>query len=572
MSTFTMFNGPGGREFSSRDLLNLIEAYNQLSLKLNNHIAAIAPTDPVVHGIKAALDALRAELENAISLRATKNELNDVRADVQTRATQQALQNAQQSLNALIATKADASVLPTKADKVTVNQLQAYVDEINNALRALEVRWIAYCQRFDEGDNTRTLFRQIVETVEHFKGELWAKDRIEFTEWKLFSAQFAGTGSQNDTTTNGLYILGEMSQLWTKQEPDVEKVKSAVAFVKYVNDRPFDAIVNMTATSFTDGALTVLYSHGAREFTHLKFHLIVNTDRNGVNRVYLAVSADELKSQSTEFRVAGVNFIPGGNVNGVVNDICTVPVLAEFNTHTMSSVTALFEQAGIGRAVVDTLDVKKVTTENPVEYNILPVHDTGEEKLPFATEKYSDDKDTELYERITAETDEKVQTLDEKIDATDAANRQWTEETFVKVADVQDEVTEDSENPVKSSGIYSKIREAFDDIWIANVPIGEMMYWPVSECVERECHSDHPFVFTWRGQQYSVEPEDPVVRRLDISTHIPPGFHACDGTMLGPGEEYPELAAFLPDNVDKDGNIWLPYVKKTIIKVKDVRI
>ena len=134
------------------------------------------------------------------------------------------------------------------------------------------------------------------------------------------------------------------------------------------------------------------------------------------------------------------------------------------------------------------------------------------------------------------------------------------------------EVNETSDRPVENRAIYAKIREAFDDIWIANVPIGEQMYWPVSECVERECHSDHPFKFTWRGQEYEVEPEDPVTRKLDVSTHIPPGFHALDGTMLGPGEEYPELAAFLPDNVDKDGNIWLPYVRKTIIKVKDVRI
>ena len=66
MSTFTKFIAPQGGNFSSRDLLNLIEAYNQLSIKLNQHIESIAPTDPVVHGIKAALDALKAELENAI--------------------------------------------------------------------------------------------------------------------------------------------------------------------------------------------------------------------------------------------------------------------------------------------------------------------------------------------------------------------------------------------------------------------------------------------------------------------------------------------------------------------------
>ena len=99
-----------------------------------------------------------------------------------------------------------------------------------------------------------------------------------------------------------------------------------------------------------------------------------------------------------------------------------------------------------------------------------------------------------------------------------------------------------------------------------NVQCGEMMYWPVSECVEREFHSDHPFRFTWRGQEYEVEPEDPVIHRLDISTNVPMGWHACDGTCV-PSADYPKLAEFMPDNVDKDGNIWIPYIRKTIIKV-----
>ena len=226
MSTFTTFNGPGGSNFSSRDLINLIEAYNQLSLKLNNHIAAIAPTDSTVHGIKAALDALKAELENAISLRATKNELNDVRDDVATRATQQALQNAQQSLNELIATKADADIIPTLTKKVDFNALSDYVERINTALGTLIQRYNKFCLQYDETADGKALFKNVVETAKQFVGNLYARDLIEFTEWKLFSAQFAGTGAQTDTTTNGLYILGEMSQLWTKNEPDEEKVKS----------------------------------------------------------------------------------------------------------------------------------------------------------------------------------------------------------------------------------------------------------------------------------------------------------------------------------------------------------
>lgn len=102
------------------------------------------------------------------------------------------------------------------------------------------------------------------------------------------------------------------------------------------------------------------------------------------------------------------------------------------------------------------------------------------------------------------------------------------------------------------------------------VRVGTMMYWPVSKCVEREFHSDHPFKFTWRGQEYEVEPRDPIVRKLDIATDVPEGWHALDGTTSLLASEYPKLAEFIPANVDKDGKLWLPYVKKTIIKVKEV--
>lgn len=549
MSTFsTIWDGPQRGAPSTRDLLNLIEQYNQLSIKLNNHIASIVPTDTTVHGIKAALDALKAELENAISLRATKNELNDVRADVQARATQQALQNAQQSLNELIATKADADVIPTLATRVEHNHLVDVVHTIDEALLELTSRWNKFCTKYEEATDGKVLFNTVVETTKQFIGTLYARDLIEFNEWKLFNAQFAGTGAQTDTTTNGLYILGEMSQLWTKNEPDVEKVKSAVAFVKYVNDRPFDAIVHMTATSFTEGALEVLISQGATRFTNLCFHLIVNTDHDGINRVYLAVSADELKSQNTEFRACGINFIAGGTVNGVVNDIETVSVKAKFNVSAFSAGSVKSEHVysdhvhGSDGKEIFIVDGDRITIAPAyaeVIYNVIPavLHDgitdplVMKSELTQAVDSLTALIDTEKQERVAEDT-----ALGERID------------------------TEKQERVEKDTELETLIRASM------NVQCGEMMYWPVSECVEREFHSDHPFKFTWRGQEYEVEPEDPVIHRLDISTNVPMGWHACDGTCI-PSADYPKLAEFMPDNVDKDGNIWIPYIRKTIIKI-----
>ena len=552
MSTFTKFIAPQGGNFSSRDLLNLIEAYNQLSIKLNQHIEAIAPTDPVVHGIKAALDALKAELENAISLRATKNEVNDIRNDMDLLATKQALQNAQQSLNELIATKADADIIPTLTKKVDFNQLSEYVERINTALGALINRYNSFCLKYDETVADKALFKSVVETTKQFVGTLYARDLIEFNEWKLFSAQFAGTGATFDATTNGLYILGEMSQLWTKNEPDVEKVKSAVAFIKYVNDRPFDAIVHMTATSFTEGALEVLISQGATRFTNLCFHLIVNTDHDGVDRVYLAVSADELKSQSTEFRACGINFLAGGTVNGVVKSIETVRVKAKFNVSAFSADSIKAEHVysdhvhGSDGKEIFIIEGDRITIAPAyaeVVYNVVPavLHDdildplVMKSELTQAVESLTTLIDTEKQERVAEDT-----RIEEKFDTALAEEKEARE-------------TKDTE-------LETLIRASM------NVQCGEMMYWPVSECVEREFHSDHPFKFKWRGQEYEVEPEDPVIHRLDISTNVPMGWHACDGTCV-PAADYPKLAEFIPDNVDKDGNIWIPYIRKTIIKV-----
>lgn len=548
MSTFTQFNGPHGYGFSSKDLINLIEAYNQLSLKLNNHIEAIAPTDTQVHGIKAALDNLRAELTNALALKASKNELNDVDAKFADYATKQALLNAQQALGGQIAEKADASVIPTLTKRVDFVALSDYVERINTALGVLIQRYNKFCLQYDETADGKALFKNTVETAKQFVGNLYARDLIEFTEWKLFSAQFAGTGAQTDTTTNGLYILGEMSQVWTKNEPDEEKVKSAVAFVKYVNDRPFDAIIHMTATSFSEGSLEVLISQGATRFTNLKFHLIVNTDHDGTDRVYLAVSADELKSQNTEFRACGINFIAGGTVNGVVNDIETVRVRAKSNVSTFSADTIktdgvysdhVYDLGGNEIFVVDGDTITIAPTYTAVLYNVIPavVHDGITDPIV-----------------LHSELEAAVNALVDSIDVEKQEREQADAELADKIAQ------EETSRMAKDTELETLIRASM------NVQCGEMMYWPVSECVEREFHSDHPFKFTWRGEEYEVEPEDPVIHRLDVSTNVPMGWHACDGTCV-PSADYPKLAEFMPDNVDKDGNVWIPYIRKTIIKI-----
>lgn len=125
---------------------------------------------------------------------------------------------------------------------------------------------------------------------------------------------------------------------------------------------------------------------------------------------------------------------------------------------------------------------------------------------------------------------------------------------------IDTEVKDDSTNPVENKAVTNAIR-------FAGVRVGETMYWPVSECVDRTVVSDRPFEFDVHGKHYSVDVPDGVVH-LNISKDIPTDWHALDGTAELDAEDYPELAAFMPDNVITDGKIWLPYVQQKIIKIK----
>lgn len=127
-----------------------------------------------------------------------------------------------------------------------------------------------------------------------------------------------------------------------------------------------------------------------------------------------------------------------------------------------------------------------------------------------------------------------------------------------------DEVpTENSEKPAKSGGIFDAIR-------FASVRVGETMYWHLqddSSPENREVHSNNPFVFNFKGQEVSVETQNGNVQ-LCVLKDVPDGWHALDGKAELNADDYPDLAAFMPENVTKDRKIWLPYVQHKIIKVK----
>ena len=140
----------------------------------------------------------------------------------------------------------------------------------------------------------------------------------------------------------------------------------------------------------------------------------------------------------------------------------------------------------------------------------------------------------------------------------------------IRVTELETRLLPMDEAPTEGSEMSAKSGGIFDAIRFASVRVGETMYWHLqddSSPENREVHSNNPFVFTFKGQEVSVEPRDGNVQ-LCVLKNVPDGWHALDGKAELNADDYPDLAAFMPENVTTDGKIWLPYVQHKIIKVK----
>lgn len=142
--------------------------------------------------------------------------------------------------------------------------------------------------------------------------------------------------------------------------------------------------------------------------------------------------------------------------------------------------------------------------------------------------------------------------------------------TVAAINELVQKIPEADEAPTEGSDKIAKSGGTWDAIRFASVKVGETMYWHLqddSSPEDREVHSDNPFTFNFKGQEISVETQDGHVQ-LCVLKDIPDGWHALDGKAELLATDYPDLAAFMPENVTTDGKIWLPYVQHKIIKVK----
>lgn len=120
------------------------------------------------------------------------------------------------------------------------------------------------------------------------------------------------------------------------------------------------------------------------------------------------------------------------------------------------------------------------------------------------------------------------------------------------------------------------------------VKIGDTMFWPQSENVNRIVGSDQTVTFTFDGQAVTAVPEQDVEVKTCVARNVPEGWAACDGTAKLKCEDYPELAKFFRGTRNEDGTwncdgnnvaddwkdgkspdakIWIPYCAQRIIKI-----
>ena len=329
MSTFTQWNGPQGASGpSAKDITALIDAYNSMSSALQAHLAATAPTDSAVHGIVNYVNSIKTELQALLGAKAENTALSAVKETADAAATKQALLDAVQNMEQLISAKADTKALAAKADTALTDTMQKSIDTITEMLDKLQAEWDKFAAYYTD-ETTALAFSVIIKTTEYFIGKAHVHYVIDFTKWSHFTAPYAGTGTQDSSDTNGIFILGCLSMDWADDDNAPEKeqsAKAARAYIKYVNTNPFDAIIDMSATKadgkFT-GSLSVHISKKAGTWQNMKFHLVHGTDSKGNEAVYLGVSSSKLASAGSDysnvnFHVAGVNFLAPGQIGFVV--------------------------------------------------------------------------------------------------------------------------------------------------------------------------------------------------------------------------------------------------------------
>lgn len=316
MSMFTEFNMPGNAGPSAALMREYIAEYKKLYERLTEHISDKL-SDTEVHGAIAYINEKISELASAKELKSLSDKVGSTYiADIGKDVTE-AIAEINKKLSGLVES-GELENYATKEDLESYSTSEQVDGKIGEAIKDIGIGSYA------KSEQVASDIAAAKEDIESFikKGEviidsLKVSKYIDFVDWQKVAAQYAGTGTNADTHTNGLYIVAKLSDNW-QSGPVSSKYKSARAHIKYVNNHNFDAIVDMAVTESGDGLSGVITAHVSKEtgsWSNLAFSLVKGTYSESGTGIYLAVSADGLAKNSSEysnlhFYVSGINCIP----------------------------------------------------------------------------------------------------------------------------------------------------------------------------------------------------------------------------------------------------------------------
>lgn len=509
MSTFSEFNGPMNNGPSVKAITEMITAYETLNRKLEGHINASANSEAKPHNITALIESEVATINRSIAT--LRNEL-DNKAPADNYITRQVL-------NDIIDDYYDKNIVDSKlADKANVSSLNNYydkeaintkVDDLTTRINTERDRLQNYINRVQLLDNDLVLLQGVLKATDSIKGYIKAHRIIDFTKWQTVAMQFAGTGAQEDASTNGLYVLGKLSHNWEDDDhaPHDNLFKAARAFIKYENGHPFDAIIDMTATRNTNnvytGSITAQVSKQAGEWSNLRFHLVHATsyDNNDIDEVYLCMSADGLYKggdySNLYVHVAGINFIPLDDNETKRVSLVSAPITWTASVPTNVNNTTVFSTLSTGNIITDRIfdetgqsivKVDHIYDELNIDHRVVTVGDIH---------------------------DGNVQFLRRPVLLTQNENGTLQRDRFITLHDIED---------------------------MKGAPIGVMCLWPLYD-------------------KTVISDEDGIETCTRIAKDVPQGWAACDGSEVDA-----ELGA---DYIERFGTNKLPIFDCAIIKIKN---
>jgi hypothetical protein len=168
--------------------------------------------------------------------------------------------------------------------------------------------------------NGKIAVKDLISAIKGIQGLLFPDGYIDYRNMWKTSGQLVAVA--NVSPAQQVILLGVLSDVW---DPEViaahrQTHKPARAYIKYPNSRPWNAIIDMTATIETadpkvyTGSIFALTSKTAERET-ITFGLYHGTGVDGIDHIYLGVIVDDItnyiyQSGPIQFFIGGVNFLP----------------------------------------------------------------------------------------------------------------------------------------------------------------------------------------------------------------------------------------------------------------------